>query len=72
MKSQIQVLLLFLLIAVGYSQPKLSFDLGLGLYQPTLTGYDENETFPIKNTLIGIFCLIGASTMNFFIMLELE
>ena len=51
MKSQIQVLLLFLLIAVGNSQPKLSFDLGLGLYQPTLTGYDENETFPIKNTL---------------------
>ena len=51
MKSQIQVLLLFLVIAVGYSQPKLSFDLGLGVYQPTLTGYDENETFPNKNTL---------------------
>ena len=51
MKSQIQVLVLFLVISLGYSQPKLSVDLGLGLYQPTLTGYDENETFPSKNTL---------------------
>ena len=48
MKSQIQVFLFFLLISFGYAQPKLSFDLGLGIYQPTLTGYDENNTFPVK------------------------
>ena len=51
MKSQIQVFLFFLLISFGYAQPKLSFDLGLGIYQPTLSGYDENNTFPSKNTL---------------------
>ena len=51
MKSQIQVLLLFLLISSGYTQPKLSFDLGLGFYQPTLIGYDQNNIFPNKNTL---------------------
>ena len=51
MKSQIQVLLLFLFISLGYTQPKLSFDLGLGFYQPTLTGYDQNNIFPNKNTL---------------------
>ena len=48
MKSQIQVLLLFFLITIGFSQPKLSFDLGIGLYQPTLTGFDEDEVFPPK------------------------
>ena len=36
---------------MGYTQPGLSFDLGLGIYQPTLTGYDENSTFPSSNTL---------------------
>ena len=51
MKSQIQVFLFFLLISFGYMQPKLSFDLGLGIYQPTLSGYDENNIFPSKNTL---------------------
>lgn len=51
MKSQIQVLLFFLLISIGYTQPRLSFDLGLGIYQPTLTGYDDNNTFPSSNAL---------------------
>ena len=47
MKSQIYVLLIFFLSSVGFSQPKLSLDLGLGLYQPTLTGFDENDiAFP--------------------------
>ena len=49
MKSQIQVLLLFFLITWGYSQPKLSFDLGVGIYQPTLTGFDEDVAFPGKD-----------------------
>lgn len=51
MKSQIQVLLFFLIISLGYSQPRLSFDLGLGIYQPNLTGYDDNNTFPSSNAL---------------------
>ena len=51
MKSQIQVLLFFLLISIGYTQPRLSFDLGLGIYQPSLIGYDDNNTFPSSNAL---------------------
>ena len=51
MKSQIQVLLFFLIISLGYTQPRLSFDLGLGIYQPSLIGYDDNNTFPSSNAL---------------------
>ena len=40
MKSQIQVFVLIYFAAIAYSQPKLSLDLGLGIYQPTLTGFD--------------------------------
>mgnify|MGYP007000386155 len=34
-------------------QPKLSIDLGLGFYEPTLGGFDNNETvqFPTKSIL---------------------
>ena len=49
MNGQIYVLVLFLLFSLGKSQPKLSFDLGMSIYQPTLTGYDENDIFPNKN-----------------------
>jgi len=50
MKSQIYVLLILFLSSVGFAQPKLSLDLGLGLYQPTLTGFDENNiAFPNKS-----------------------
>ena len=50
MKSQIYVLLIIFLGSAGISQPKLSLDLGLGFYQPTLTGFDESVvTFPSKS-----------------------
>ena len=56
MKSQIHVLILSILLSGGSfvpAQPKLSIDLGIGFYEPTLSGFDENETvqFPTK----GIF-----------------
>ena len=56
MKSQIYVLIISLLPLcndVINGQPKLSIDLGVGFYEPTLTGFDENETvqFPTKNIL---------------------
>ena len=51
------------------SQPKLSFDLGLGLINP-LTGYDEMK-LPNQNTLNRILFNWGVY-MNFFIMLELK
>jgi len=49
MKSQIQVLIFCSAIWIGEltpAQPNLSLDLGLGFYQPTLTGFDENESVP--------------------------
>ena len=51
MKSQKYnlIIVLILLFNVANSQPKLSIDLGLGLYQPTLEGFDENEAFPSKS-----------------------
>lgn len=53
MKSQIHVLIIstFLLMS-GFlaGQPKISVDLGMGFYEPTLSGFDENESvqFPTK------------------------
>ena len=50
MKSQIHVFLIFFLVSGVTAQPKLSLELGLGFYQPTLTGFDENDiTFPKKS-----------------------
>ena len=55
MKSQIQVFVLIYFVSTAFSQPKLSFDLGLGIYQPTLTGFDtgfdEGGYFNKKNFL---------------------
>ena len=56
MKSQIHVLILLILLSGGSfvpAQPKLSIDLGIGFYEPTLSGFDENETvqFPTKGIL---------------------
>ena len=56
MKSQIHVLILSILLLGGSfvpAQPKLSIDLGIGFYEPTLSGFDENETvqFPTKGIL---------------------
>ena len=53
MKSQIHVLILSMLLSCGsfvLAQPKLSLDLGIGFYEPTLSGFDENEAiqFPTK------------------------
>ena len=47
MKSQIHVLILSILLLGGSfvpDQPKLSIDMGIGFYEPTLSGFDENET----------------------------
>ena len=53
MKSQkYNLIIVFVLVFVNNvvnSQPKLSVDLGLGLYQPILEGFDENDAFPSKN-----------------------
>ena len=56
MKSQIYVLVICLLPFCNNfvkGQPKLSIDLGLGFYEPTLGGFDNNETvqFPTKSIL---------------------
>ena len=53
MKSQIHVLIIstFLLMSGFVSgQPKISVDLGMGFYEPTLSGFDENASiqFPTK------------------------
>ena len=53
MKSQIHVLIIstFLLMS-GFlvGQPKISVDLGMGFYEPTLSGFDDNKSvqFPTK------------------------
>ena len=54
MKSQIYVLIISLLPLcndIAHGQPKLSIDMGVGFYEPTLTGFDQNETvqFPSKS-----------------------
>ena len=50
MKSQIKYILIFTFLLSSFSgvkaQPKLSIDLGLGLYQPTLDGFDDKSVFP--------------------------
>jgi len=56
MKSQIYVFIISLLPFcnnIVQGQPKLSIDLGVGFYEPTLTGFDQNETvqFPPKSIL---------------------
>jgi len=56
MKSQIYVFIISLLPLcndIVHGQPKLSIDMGVGFYEPTLTGFDQNETvqFPPKSML---------------------
>ena len=56
MKSQIYVFIISLLPFcndIVHGQPKLSIDMGVGFYEPTLTGFDQNETvqFPPKSIL---------------------
>ena len=56
MKSQIHVLILSILLSgesFVLAQPKLSIDLGIGFYEPTLEGFDGNQTvqFPTKGIL---------------------
>ena len=52
MKSHIKYILIFSFLLSSFSrvsaQPKLSIDLGLGLYQPSLDGFDDNTAFPAK------------------------
>ena len=49
MKCQIQVFTIFLILTNTYSQPNLSIDMGLGFYQPELTGFDEYGVFTANN-----------------------
>ena len=54
MKSQIQVFIIMCFIAFGSftsAQPRLSVDFGMGFYEPTLIGFDQNESvqFPTKS-----------------------
>ena len=54
MKCQIQqfkyIFALFLLIPI-HGQPKISVDLGMGFYEPTMNGFDKNDlvAFPTGN-----------------------
>ena len=55
MKLQIYKLILFVplffCLSEIRSQPKISIDFGMGFYQPTLDGFDENSFFPSTNAL---------------------
>ena len=47
MKIQIYVIVILILLLGSVAhlkgQPKLSVDIGIGFYEPTLTGFDEND-----------------------------
>ncbi|MBL7013768.1 MAG: hypothetical protein ISR83_05070 [Candidatus Marinimicrobia bacterium] len=51
MKNKIQCFILFAGILLSntslIAQPKLSLELGMGIYEPTLTGFDDNNQFPV-------------------------
>ena len=54
MKSQIHRFIIFFLVLIAnllFAQPKLSAELGLGMYGPEMKGFDENQDvfFPTKN-----------------------
>ena len=71
MKSQILRLFLSLFLFLGsfsLAQPKISVGLGLGLYEPTLSGFDENTDvpFPTGNMLNRNFLLNWAVYYEFF------
>jgi len=71
MKSQILRFLLSLFLFSGsfsLAQPKISVGLGLGLYEPTLSGFDENTDvpFPTENMLNRNFLLNWAVYYEFF------
>ena len=71
MKSQILRFFLSLFLFSGSfssAQPKISVGLGLGLYEPTLSGFDENTDvpFPTGNMLNRNFLLNWAVYYEFF------
>ena len=71
MKSQILRFFLSLFLFSGSfssAQPKISVGLGLGLYEPTLSGFDENSDvpFPTGNMLNRNFLLNWAVYYEFF------
>jgi len=71
MKSQILRFFLSLFLFWGsfsLAQPKISVGLGLGLYEPTLSGFDENTDvpFPTGNMLNRNFLLNWAVYYEFF------
>ena len=71
MKSQILRFFLSLFLFLGsfsLAQPKISVGLGLGLYEPTLSGFDENTDvpFPTGNMLNRNFLLNWAVYYEFF------
>ena len=71
MKSQILRFFLSLFLFSGsfsLAQPKISVGLGLGLYEPTLSGFDENSDvpFPTGNMLNRNFLFNWAVYYEFF------
>ena len=71
MKSQILRFFLSLFLFLGsfsLAQPKISVGLGLGLYEPTLSGFDENTDvpFPTGTMLNRNFLLNWAVYYEFF------
>ena len=71
MKCQIlqfkSILALFLLVPL-YSQPKISVDLGMGFYEPTMEGFDSNDlvAFPTGNILTRNILLNFSTYYEFF------
>jgi len=51
MKNKIQCYILLLGILfmspTVMAQPKISLELGLGIYEPILSGFDDNNQFPV-------------------------
>ena len=46
----IRFIIIFQFIAgISLSQPNWMVDVGLGFYEPTLTGFEDNEQFPLLN-----------------------
>ena len=50
---QFRTIFLFILLVPLYGQPKISVDLGMGLYEPKMKGFDKNEliSFPTGNII---------------------
>lgn len=65
---QLKSILVFFLLIPLYGQPKISVDLGLGFYEPTMEGFDSNDlvAFPSGNILTRNILLNFSTYYEFF------